>query len=265
MTPTGGCAASVRYGTRSDVLQVGERRCGDGAGMRIARAVPVPREVLEHRQQARLTQPARIGACIVGDHGRVGAEGPVTDHGVIRSVGDVDHRREVHREASTAHRLTTLQGDLVHLLGRIGLRQHPRRRLGADHRGQPRHPATLLVDAHGEGQRGRRIGDVGQRSVGHHRQVGPAADHDAADMVSFDDGPGVGGVGDTDHQQLGEFVAGRDVREQRGPLTACGRRDHRGRLRCRRARYRGRCCRLIRGGRARGDECGQRHDGTQGA
>ena len=55
----------------------------------------------------------------------------------------------------------------------------------------------------------------------HHRQVGPAADHDAADVVVVDDGAGVGRPGDPDHQQLRQLVAGRHRREQR--VTAGGR------------------------------------------
>ena len=47
----------------------------------------------------------------------------------------------------------------------------------------------------------------------HHRQVGPAADHDAADVLVVDHGAGVVGAGDTDHQQLGQLVAGRHRRK----------------------------------------------------
>ncbi len=197
-------------------------------------------EVLEHRQQARVAQPAGVGARVVGDGRRVGAEGAIADHGVVRRVGDVGDRREVDGDAELSHRLPAREGDVVDLVGRVAGRQYPRRRLAADQPGQPGHSAALLVDAHGERQRARRRGDVGQRPVGEHREVRPAADEDAAGVVAVDDRPGVCGAGDPDHEQLRQLVAGRHARKQHFAVAACRRgrtgggrratgRGHRGR------------------------------------
>ena len=59
-----------------------------------------------------------------------------------------------------------------------------------------------------------------ERPVGEHRQVGPAADHDAADVMVVDDGAGVVGAGHPDHQQLRQLVAGRHAGQQRRPVAA---------------------------------------------
>ncbi len=85
-----------------------------------------------------------------------------------------------------------------------------------------RPPSSSTLTASGSGPAD--AGDVGQRSVGQHRQVRPAADEDAADVVVVDDRPRVGGAGDPDHQQLRQLVAGRHAGQQRRPVTA--RRRH---------------------------------------
>ena len=49
-------------------------------GVRVARPVAVAREVLEHRQHPGVTQPPRIGAGVLGDLRRIGADdrSPIT-------------------------------------------------------------------------------------------------------------------------------------------------------------------------------------------
>ena len=78
----------------------------------------------------------------------------------------------------------------------------------SDQRSQPRHPAALFVDADRQRQRCRAAGDLGQRAVGQHRQVGPAADEDAADVVVGDHGTGVVGVRDARPSAAGPACRG---------------------------------------------------------
>ena len=69
-----------------------------------------------------------------------------------------------------------------------------------------RPPSSSTLTASGSGPVEAAI--VGQGAVLQHRQVGPAADHDAADVVVGRDGAGVLGAGHADHQELCELVAG---------------------------------------------------------
>ena len=130
----------------------------------------------------------------------------------------------------------------------------------ADQVGQARHPAALLVDTDRKRQRVRRGGDVGQR-VAHHRQVGPAADHDAADVLVVDDGAGVVDAGDPDHQQLRQLVADRHRRQH---VTA-GRWDGAAGSGCpaRCSTGCGDCIGLLGGGRARQQQAGHRRENTE--
>ena len=77
---------------------------------------------------------------------------------------------------------------------------------------ETRPPSSSTLTASGSGP-----ADAAMSASGapHHRQVGPAADHDAADVVGVDDRAGVGGVGDPDHQQLRELVPRRHPGQQR--------------------------------------------------
>ena len=101
-----------------------------------------------------------------------------------------------------------LRAMAVHLVRRGSGGKCSRGRLRADDARQALYPAALFVDADRQGQRAGRRGDLAQGPVLQHRQVGPAADHDAADVLVGHDGAGVGGAGDADHQKLGELVAG---------------------------------------------------------
>ena len=91
-------------------------------------------EVLEHRQQAGVAQPLGVGARVLDDLRRIGAERAVADHLVVGFRRDVDDGCEVDRDAEAAHGLAALERDVVDLVGCLGLRQHPRRRLAADQR-----------------------------------------------------------------------------------------------------------------------------------
>jgi hypothetical protein len=107
-------------------LEVGQRRSDDATLVGVAGAVAVPREVLEHRQHTRVTQPLRIRAREVGHLGRIGSKRAIADHLVVGFRRDVGDRREVDRDAKVPHRLAALQRDVVHLGRRLRLRQHPR-------------------------------------------------------------------------------------------------------------------------------------------
>ena len=231
----------------------------------------MPGEVLEHRQHPGVAQAASVRTRVVGDRGGVRTERPVTDDTrAVRGVGDIDDGREVDGDAQAAHLPAPVECDAIHLFGGTGLGQHPGCGLGADETGEPRDPATLLVDADRQRQGTGCSGDVGQRAVGQHRQVGPAADHDAAHVLGVDDRTSVRGVAHPDHQELRELVPGG----HRGRVTA----DRRGRGRCRcrrerivRSRARGlrHHCRLrfglVRGRRAPHGQHGDRRHCQQGS
>ena len=53
------------------VLQLRQRRGDDAAGVRVAGAVAVAGEMLEHRQQAGVAQTPRVGPGVLGDLRRV--------------------------------------------------------------------------------------------------------------------------------------------------------------------------------------------------
>ena len=187
------------------VLQVVQRRRDDAAGVRITRAVPVAGEVLEHRQQPGVPQPLRVGPGVVGDLRRIGAERTVADHGVVGRVGDVDDGREVDGNAQFVHLAAAVGGQVMYLAGSSSgpapWPTAPSRSASQSRRpGRPlrrrRPPAAARRWRSGPGRSGPEDG-----------QVGPAADEDAADVVSRDDGFGVVGVLHAHHQQLGEFVA----------------------------------------------------------
>ena len=157
------------------------------------------RKMLEDRQQAGVAESAGEGTGVGGHGGRVVGERPITDHGVGALVRNIDDGREVDGDAQTAHLTAPAQRQLVDLVGGLGLRQCACRGRRPDQRRQAGDPAALLIDADRQGQCSN-VGDIGEGAIGEHRQVGPAADHDAADAVVTDHGAGVGGVADPHHE-----------------------------------------------------------------
>ncbi|CKR30768.1 Uncharacterised protein [Mycobacterium tuberculosis] len=214
--------------------QVIKRWCRDTPVVRITRATPVTGEMLEHRQHPGIAQTLRVRPGIRGDRSRIRAERPVPDHRVIRGVGDVDHRGEVDGDTQLSHLPAAVSSQVAHLLDGSGLCQFAGRRpRTADQRPQPGHPPAFLVDTHRQRQRTPAGNDLGQRAV-KNRQVGVAADEDAADVVVGDHGLGVRSISHADHQQLGQLVTGGQQRRDPRRLGAapghgngyrsCGRR-----------------------------------------
>ena len=211
-------------------------------------------EMLEHRQQPGVAQASGVGAGVLGHLGRIRAERPVADHGVVGGVGDIDIGREIDGDAEATHPVAAVQRHAVDLVGGVHQGQRLRRRRRSDQLGQPRHPATLFIDAdrHRQCRAGTQVLD---HAVRQHRQVGPAADEDAADVVVGHHSLGVVAAAYPDHQQLSQLVAGGHRRQDRRriPTRRFGRRNRLGRRRGSRCRVR-----PLRGVATTGD---QRRDG----
>ena len=222
ITATGPWSTSVRYGTRSSFFSCLQRRRHDPPGVRVARPVPVPGKVLEHRQQAGIAQPARVGPGVGRHHVGIVAERPVPDHGVVGLVADIGDRREIDGDAELAS--SPRRAAWPARTPRPATRLPPATRadgaepISAASR-STRPPSSSTLTANGNGPQ---VSDRSQRPVGKHRQVGPAADEDPADVVPRHHVARIGGARDTDHQQLREFVAQRHLRQQRAVVTAGG-------------------------------------------
>ena len=185
ITAVPGSCASSRYGTRSSFISSASGGVDHAALVRVTGRVAVAGEVLEHRRDSGFEQPPRVGARVLGDLLRVGAEGAVADHGVVVLVGDVDDGREVDGDAQVLHRLAALEGDVVDVLqaspsgrARAPTACTPMRLFSRE----TRPPSSSVLTASGSGPADG--GDLLER-IAQHRQVGPAADHDAADVVAW--------------------------------------------------------------------------------
>ena len=177
-------------------------------------------EVLEHRQHARVAQARHRRRRTPSPPGVI-AERPVADHIVVGLVGDVDDRREVDRDAQSAHRLAACKRDAYTSSGvsrRASTRGDGCTPISDDSR-DTRPPSSSTPTASGSVRGGR----WSAHRLTEHRQVGPAADEDAADVIVGHHRAGVSGAGHTDHQQLRQLVARRHARQAARLPSAAGR------------------------------------------
>ena len=77
----------------------------------------MPREVLEHRQHARVAQPLGVRARELDDLRRIGTERAIADHLVVGFRRHVDDRCEVDGDAQVPHGLAALERDAADLAG----------------------------------------------------------------------------------------------------------------------------------------------------